>query len=138
MLKMIILPRQARDKHRDSTQKETRFSQVWKGLPWPAAMLCTSCGGGAQLTDGSYVYLVVTQFNRTWISGDHSKEAPCCNNSVVAFTSPDALTWTYSATVGAYDERRCARNTQRRSLFAMPFSDKKETTMICQDRLGTI
>ena len=30
---------------------------IWKGLPWPAAMLCTSCGGGAQLTDGSYIYL---------------------------------------------------------------------------------
>jgi hypothetical protein len=26
ILTMIILPRQARDKHRESTQKETRFS----------------------------------------------------------------------------------------------------------------
>jgi hypothetical protein len=60
---------------------------VWKGLPWPVAMLCTSCGGGAQLADGSYVYLVVTQFNRTWELNDHSKQAPCCNNSVVSFTS---------------------------------------------------
>ena len=40
-------------------------------------MLCTSCGGGTQLADGSYVYLVVTQFNRTWIGeGDQRKEAP--------------------------------------------------------------
>ena len=75
---------------------------VWKGLPWPVAMLCTSCGGGAQLADGSYVYLAVTQFNRTWELADHSKRAPCCNNSVVSFTSPDALTWTYSATVGDF------------------------------------
>ena len=30
----------------------------------------------------------------------------CCNNSVVAFTSKDTLTWSYSATVGAYDPAR--------------------------------
>ena len=28
MLKMIVLPRHARDKHRESTQKEMRFSQA--------------------------------------------------------------------------------------------------------------
>ena len=33
MLKMIILPRQARDKHRDSTQKETRFFAGVEGSP---------------------------------------------------------------------------------------------------------
>ena len=33
MLKMIILPRQARDKHRESTQKETRvFLQIREPL----------------------------------------------------------------------------------------------------------
>jgi hypothetical protein len=58
-------------------------------------MLCTSCGGGAQLADGSYVYLAVVQYNRTWVDVDgQRKEAPCCNNSVVAFTSKDTLIWT--------------------------------------------
>ena len=52
---------------------------------------------------------MVTQFNRTWVGeGDQRKEAPCCNNSVVAFTSKDTLTWTYSASeYASHRHRKC-------------------------------
>lgn len=82
---------------------------VWRGLPKESALLCTSCGGGQQLPDGTYVYLVVVQFGPIWQTQpvvDKSKRAACCNNSVASFTSPDGLEWTYTATVGLYDETR--------------------------------
>jgi hypothetical protein len=82
---------------------------VWRGLPQVSGMLCTSCGGGAQLSDGSYVYLAVVQFGPIWQTQpvvDKSKRAVCCNNSVAAFTSTDGLNWRYTATVGLYDEAR--------------------------------
>eukprot|EP01047_Picozoa_sp_COSAG01_P048095 COSAG01_NODE_4654_length_4843_cov_125.531395_4_plen_94_part_00 len=72
-------------------------------------MLCTSCGGGAQLSDGSYVYLAVVQFGPIWQTQpvvDKSKRAVYCNNSVAAFTSTDGLNWRYTAAVGLYDEAR--------------------------------
>eukprot|EP01051_Picozoa_sp_SAG22_P000915 SAG22_NODE_30_length_28348_cov_12.488584_12_plen_286_part_00 len=74
---------------------------VWSGLPQGVTEFCTSCGGGTQLADGSFVYLVVVQFGPV----DQLK-APCCNNSVAAFTSIDGLDWKYSGTAGLYDERR--------------------------------
>ena len=83
-----------------------RGANVWKGLPRPVSMMCTSCGGGAQLADGSYVFLAVTQFGPDWAAADRTHVAPCCNNSVVAFASKDGLEWTYSATVGLYDTQR--------------------------------
>ena len=57
-------------------------ANVWKGLPKPVSMMCASCGGGARLADGSYVFLAVVQFGPDWVAGDKSTEAPCCNNSV--------------------------------------------------------
>ena len=32
-----------------------RGPNVWKGLPKSVSMMCTSCGGGTQLADGSYL-----------------------------------------------------------------------------------
>jgi len=78
----------------------------WIGLPAPVSEFCTSCGGGVQLRDGSYVYLVVVWFGPNWRADNHSLSAPCCNNSVLAFTSPDGLDWRYSGTVAAYNESR--------------------------------
>ena len=75
-----------------------RSPNVWHGLPAGVTEFCTSCGSGTQLADGSFIYLVVVQFGP--VGG------PCCNNSVVAFTSTDGLDWKYSSTAGPYDERR--------------------------------
>ena len=83
---------------------------VWSGLPHGGVTeMCTSCGSGIQLADGSFVYLVVVQFGPVWQTQpvvDKTKRAPCCNNSVVSFTSPDGLEWVYGGTVGLYDEQR--------------------------------
>ena len=82
---------------------------VWRGLPKGVTMMCTSCGGGAQLADGSFVYLAVVQYGPIWQTQpvvDKSKRAPCCNNSVVSFVSIDGLDWEFTATVGLYDEQR--------------------------------
>lgn len=78
---------------------------TWSGLPVAVLEMCTECGGGAILPDGSYVFLAVVQ----WGHGRHGNYTcpytDCCN-SVVSFTSKDGLAWTYTATVGAYDESR--------------------------------
>ena len=72
---------------------------AWSGLPAAVSELCTSCGGGTQLPDGSYVYLAVVEF------GHDCPFTDCCN-SVVAFASADGLSWHYTATVGAYNRTR--------------------------------
>lgn len=72
---------------------------TWSGLPAPVSELCTTCGGGTQLPDGSYVFLVVVEY------GHDCPYTDCCN-SVVAFTSADGLSWHYTADVGSYNHTR--------------------------------
>jgi hypothetical protein len=72
---------------------------TWAGLPAVVSELCTECGGGTQLPDGSFIYLAVVEF------ADHCPYIGCCN-SVVAFASADGLAWNYTATVGLYDQTR--------------------------------
>ena len=52
-----------------------------------------------QLPDGSFVFLVAVQHVR-------STDYNCCQGSVWAFTSPQGLAWTYSATVALYPTSR--------------------------------
>jgi hypothetical protein len=73
-------------------------SNTWS-VPKPVAFFCTSCGGGARLPDGTYVYLVALQFT-------DPRSTPCCNNSVASFRSADGLSWHYSSTVYSYDPSR--------------------------------
>lgn len=68
-------------------------------VPKPVAFFCTSCGGGARMPDGSYVFLVALQFT-------DPRSGPCCNNSVASFRSEDGLIWHYSSTVYSYDPSR--------------------------------
>lgn len=72
---------------------------TWGGLPTAVAELCTECGGGVQLLDGSYIFLAVVQFGSSCPYTDE------CNN-VVAFASKDGMQWNYTSTVGAYDVTR--------------------------------
>jgi len=95
-------------------------------------MLCTSCGGGAQLADGSYVFVIVTQFGPDWVAGDKSAAAPCCNNSVVSFASQSGLTWEYTATVGLYDPSRVYQEGPNEADVVL-LKDKK--TLFCVMRV---
>jgi hypothetical protein len=74
---------------------------VWGGLPASVSMFCTECGGGAQLSDGSFVFLVAVQH-----TDPRADPYACCNNSVWAFTSRDGLEWTYTASVATMGHTR--------------------------------
>ena len=67
---------------------------IWGGLPGTVSMFNTEGGGGAQLADGSFVYLAAVQH-----TDPRADPHDCCNNSVWAFTSPDGLSWTYASPV---------------------------------------
>ena len=83
---------------------------VWSGLPATASEFCVDCGQGAQLADGSYVFIVAVRFGPSWLPDDHTKVRPCCNNSVVAFTSDEGQRWRFTSVVaddkaGTYEVR---------------------------------
>ena len=69
----------------------------WSGLPEPVSLLATSEGGSTQLPDGSFVFVVAVMFESDATPGCN------CNNSVVAFSSTDALAWRYAGTVARFD-----------------------------------
>ena len=87
--------------NRSGAGRRRKGANSWGGMPVPVSMFCTECGGGTQLPDGSFVFLVAVQH-----TDPRRNPHTCCNNSVWAFVSRDGRAWTYTATVAQYPVSR--------------------------------
>ena len=67
---------------REFAYGRSRGANSWS-VPQPVSFFCTTCGGGVQLPDGSYVFLVALQYTDPRAGPDG-----CCNNSVRETPAP--------------------------------------------------
>lgn len=78
-------------------------TNVWSGLPSYVSEFCTDCGQGAQLADGTFVFIVTVRFGPDWDPANHKQAALCCNSSVATFRSQDGLDWKFSSMAMPFD-----------------------------------